>query len=261
MAVVGLLLVVAATYLFVRPVGRGKIPGSTSDTKEAESTDKPANKTGGATPETEKPDPESVPYTDTVRLQNVLDGDSLLLSSGEELRLIGVDAPEKDRPYADRARNLLRKWLSGDEEIGVAYGGEKRDRYDRILAYVYDLEEDGKPKDSPRFVNDELIRRGYARAFLHRDNPEKHDELVAAQKEAIQNGRGLFQHIPSGDEKRYLRFTKRYRFHRPDCSVFDEMDIDREDLAHPENHDWITSYETRRAALLDGLSPCRECNP
>ncbi|WP_346838151.1 thermonuclease family protein [Microbulbifer sp. SAOS-129_SWC] len=76
------------------------------------------------------------------RLQRVIDGDTLVLASGEHLRLIGVNTPElahrgrPAQPLAQTARHFTRDFLDGGD-IRIAYGRDRRDHYGRLLAHVY----------------------------------------------------------------------------------------------------------------------------
>jgi micrococcal nuclease len=73
---------------------------------------------------------------------------------------------------------------------------EERDRYGRLLAYVYRARDD-------LFVNLALVREGYAMALTVPPNVAHTDELVAAARAAREQGRGLWgrceaQAIPDG---------------------------------------------------------------
>ncbi len=73
----------------------------------------------------------------------VHDGDTLHLVGGKKVRLIGINTPEVARdnklaePYADEARDVLRKLFKADSRVGVQYGRERKDRYGRTLAHLY----------------------------------------------------------------------------------------------------------------------------
>jgi micrococcal nuclease len=93
----------------------------------------------------------------------VVDGDTVEISpaidSIEDLRLKGVDTPEsKDpdcgaQPHADEASAFTEAQLES-EEVEIEFDIEKKDRYGRLLAYVY-------PKDGELF-NETLLEEGYA---------------------------------------------------------------------------------------------------
>ncbi|MDA8106971.1 MAG: thermonuclease family protein [Nitrospiraceae bacterium] len=71
----------------------------------------------------------------------VIDGDSIVVSmsgQAEEIRLIGIDAPEMgQRPWGRKAREHLKEiLLRSSYRVSVAYDVEKRDKYGRLLAYI-----------------------------------------------------------------------------------------------------------------------------
>lgn len=94
----------------------------------------------------------------------VVDGDTLIANiDGKEeyVRLLLVDTPETKhskkeiQPFGSEASELMRIMFQEGDSIRLEYGTEKRDNYDRILAYIYT--EDG------RMFNKELLKRGLAR--------------------------------------------------------------------------------------------------
>ena len=84
--------------------------------------------------------------SERVSVRQVLDGDTLLLSDGRRVRLIGINAPELDdlgdwRQWAYQAQVALDAWISDSRGNVVIYPGqEKRDAYGRVLAYVSDVD-------------------------------------------------------------------------------------------------------------------------
>lgn len=124
------------------------------------------------------------------RVRHVIDGDTLVLDSGDKVRLIGIDAPEiENRKYGRRgeyfgeeARIYLRDLVEG-RDVRLEAGQEPRDRYGRRLAFLYldDL-----------LVNREMVRLGFADVF--RKFPFKgKEEFLRLESEAREAGRGLWQ--------------------------------------------------------------------
>ena len=120
----------------------------------------------------------------------VIDGDTLLLSNGERVRLIGVDTPELYHPlkpvqyFAKEASQFTRRMAEG-KSVRLEYDCRRRDRYGRLLAYVY--LEDGT------FLNAEIIKQGYGFAFTK--YPFKYlDDFRQYENEARRNERGLWKH-------------------------------------------------------------------
>lgn len=75
------------------------------------------------------------------RVEQALDGDSLRLADGRELRMIGINAPEfgrqgaPDETLAAAARDRVAA-LVEQRRVRLRYGPERHDRYGRTLAYV-----------------------------------------------------------------------------------------------------------------------------
>jgi micrococcal nuclease len=68
----------------------------------------------------------------------VIDGDTLLLSNGEYVRLIGVDTPETKHPeksveYFGKQACQFTKGMVEGKEVRLEYDQTRRDRYNRIL--------------------------------------------------------------------------------------------------------------------------------
>lgn len=119
---------------------------------------------------------EAAVYADVVR---VSDGDSITVKLGgkkEKIRLIGIDAPEiRQRPWGQMAKRHLIA-LVGRSSVKIETDVVKRDRYGRLLAYVWTS--DG------RFVNLELLRDGYAVLYTFPPNVNHVEDLRAAEAEA-----------------------------------------------------------------------------
>lgn len=82
-------------------------------------------------------------YDASVGIDYVIDGDTVILDSGEHLRLIGLDTPEIDHgggpsePGALAARDALRALLGGPGPYPLVYGRERRDHYGRLLGHLF----------------------------------------------------------------------------------------------------------------------------
>ena len=126
---------------------------------------------------------------DLVTVKRVIDGDTLLLSNRERVRLIGVDTPETKHPQKPVERfgkeaYLFTKRMVEDKEVRLEFDWQRRDKYGRLLAYVYLT--DGA------FLNAEIIKQGYG--FAYTKYPFKYlDEFRRYEKEAKENMRGLWK--------------------------------------------------------------------
>jgi len=125
---------------------------------------------------------------------HVVDGDTLDVRIGdteERIRLIGVDTPESVAPnrpvqcYGAEASAYLASLVPEGTEVRLERDAVARDQFGRLLAYVYRAEDD-------LLVNLALIEQGYADAVTYGDNEALYPELVAAEAEARDGGRGLW---------------------------------------------------------------------
>ena len=119
---------------------------------------------------------------DELRVAKVIDGDTITLENGEHLRYIGMDTPEKGRPYYGEAKRENER-LVGGKRVRLEYDVERTDRYGRTLAYVY---------VGDVFVNAELVRNGYAKIYTFPPNVKYYKTFLALQKDAREQKRGLW---------------------------------------------------------------------
>ena len=130
----------------------------------------------------------------------VHDGDTVSVSFGqrrEKIRLIGIDAPELfEEPWGKIVREHLRRLLGspkrrgylnpfGSTMVRIETDVEKRDRYGRLLAYVWT--KDGK------CVNVEMVRDGLAVLYTVPPNVKYADILRDAQREAKEARTGIWR--------------------------------------------------------------------
>ncbi|WP_416740520.1 thermonuclease family protein [Pseudomonas sp. NFX71] len=80
----------------------------------------------------------------SVAVQRVVDGDTVRLSDGRSVRMIGLNTPElgkqgrSDEPFAVAARKRLEALVAASEgRVGVLPGKESKDHYGRTLAHLY----------------------------------------------------------------------------------------------------------------------------
>ena len=130
---------------------------------------------------------------ETGRVVNVIDGDALVLDTGQSVRLVSIEAPAlypRDRPaepYAAESARILEDLVLG-RRVQLYYPGITRDRYDRALAHVVTI--DGAGPDV--WLNAEMLKRGGAWVRLYPDTAARGDELLRLEAEARANGTGLW---------------------------------------------------------------------
>jgi micrococcal nuclease len=127
----------------------------------------------------------------TARVERVVDGDTIVVrldGRSERVRYIGVDTPESVKPgvpvqcFAKAAAAENRRLVQG-RSVRLQYDAEARDRYGRLLAYVWrgDL-----------LVNAELVRLGYGKPLEIEPNVAHAAELRRLALAARRSHRGLW---------------------------------------------------------------------
>jgi micrococcal nuclease len=129
----------------------------------------------------------------SAQVLRVVDGDTIrvrLDGRTERVRYIGIDTPESVKPgtpvqcFAKRASAANAALVAG-RSVKLVGDVEHRDRYGRLLAYVY-REPDGA------FVNARLVQDGYARTMTIAPNVAHARELADLARAARREGRGLW---------------------------------------------------------------------
>jgi len=127
------------------------------------------------------------------RVTKIIDGDGLVLDSGQSVRLISITAPvlsPRDRPpepFSGESARILEDLALG-RRVKLFYPGLTRDRYDRALAHVMTVDASG----SPIWLNREMIARGAARVRLYGSTAALGQDLLALEAEARAEQRGLW---------------------------------------------------------------------
>lgn len=126
----------------------------------------PASDAGG-TPTTAGPVPDVAEQA--ARVDYVVDGDTLALTGGEHVRLVGIDTPERGEcGYEAASRAMARLVLH--QSLTLSSPVDDQDRYDRLLRYV-----DVGTGNNRTDVGLELIRSGLAVArYDSRDGYDRH---------------------------------------------------------------------------------------
>jgi micrococcal nuclease len=130
---------------------------------------------------------------DTVLVTRVIDGDTIELSTGEKVRYIGINTPEisgvdkMTRELGKKAKAYNEK-LVLHKEVLLEFDVEEKDKYGRLLAYVY-TDDDGV------LINAALVEAGFATVSFYPPNV-KHDEFfMTLENKARQKGRGLWGRV------------------------------------------------------------------
>lgn len=129
-------------------------------------------------------------------VSQVIDGDTVHVSIGgrkEEIRLIGVDTPETVHPtkpvqcFGPEASAHTKELLPKGSRVYLVRDVESRDRYGRLLAYLYRAEDN-------LFINNELVFNGWARPFPYPPNTTLETLFAASAHHAESQQLGLWGH-------------------------------------------------------------------
>ncbi len=139
---------------------------------------------------------------ETVFVARAVDGDTLKLSDGKRVRLIGVDTPElhysekllrdsrrtrrdiKDIQALGQRAAAFTKRLCEGKPVRIETDLRKTDKYGRLLAYIY--LEDGT------FVNGKILEEGYGQVMTIPPDVKYADYFLKLQREARESHKGLW---------------------------------------------------------------------
>ena len=169
----------------------------------------------------------TVCYAQTYTVERVVDGDTIELSNGEIVRLIGIDCLENEYSPAEATYlNVGKKWersskdveqakvaaeftkgLVEGKKVRIVFDVGKKDKYGRLLAYVYlqvcSFEQCGiwkavtpysklYPEGKYTMLNAEIIRDGYASPMTIPPNVKYAELFKKLYEEAREEGGGLW---------------------------------------------------------------------
>lgn len=136
--------------------------------------------------------PTATPSTEGLLVKSVIDGDTIELEDGTKIRYIGIDTPESVHPSKPvecfgKEAATKNEELVGGKRVRLEKDISETDRYDRLLRYAYvgDL-----------FVNDFLVRQGYANAVSFPPDVRYLEQFRQAEREARESKRGLWSSCP-----------------------------------------------------------------
>lgn len=120
---------------------------------------------------------------------HVVDGDTIDIERDVRIRLLGIDAPGRGECFYNESKAYLEELIEG-ETIRIEKDISGSDRYDRLLRYVYLVADN--PKDDDMFVQDALVRAGYANILPVAPDNRYRDLLSSAREEARKEERGMW---------------------------------------------------------------------
>ncbi|MBU1000480.1 thermonuclease family protein [Patescibacteria group bacterium] len=128
-----------------------------------------------------------------VFVSKVIDGDTIALESSKTVRFIGIDTPETVDPrrivgcFGKEASNEVKKLLTGKVVI-LQKDTSDTDKYGRLLRFIFLPLENGEIL----FVNDYLVREGFARAKNYAPDVKFKSRFAEAEIKAKEAKKGLW---------------------------------------------------------------------
>lgn len=122
---------------------------------------------------------------ETVTVTSVIDGDTIVIDTGQKVRYIGIDTPEVHpvlEAYGDEAWKVNRQLVEG-KEVRLVRDVSETDKYGRLLRYVYVDE---------IFVNARLVELGLAEAKGYPPDTKNQQHLEWLETIARESGRGMW---------------------------------------------------------------------
>jgi len=137
--------------------------------------------------------PDALQNGGTAQVVAVVDGDTVFLDDGRQVRLVGIQAPKlplgrpgfEKWPLADEAKSALED-LVLDRRVSLGFGGRSIDRHDRLLAHLFT--EDGT------WVQGALLTSGFARVYSFPDNRALVREMLVQERASREADRGIWSH-------------------------------------------------------------------
>ena len=128
------------------------------------------------------------------RVVEIVDGDTVVLDDGRQVRLVGTQAPKlplgrkgyKAWPLGLQSKSALSKLVAG-KMVTLRYGGLRQDRHGRQLAHLFVT-----TGDKPLWVQGEMVSTGFARTYSFSDNRACVRTLQKREAGARQAGLGIW---------------------------------------------------------------------
>jgi len=228
--IAGFLFSVIMAMVFVEPVEETakdidkpkqeqKVKSETKEEKQAAAAKKKADEEKKAKEQAEKEEQEKQEAAKkqeealasnlglvAVTVSRVVDGDTIELSDGSKVRLIGVNTPEsttRHEEYGKEASNYTSTKLTG-KKVWLQKDVSETDRYGRLLRVVW-LAIPSNVMDEneirTKMFNADLVLNGYAEPSTYQPDVKYSDYFVKFAREARDKNTGLWAYGDNGTTK------------------------------------------------------------
>jgi len=116
----------------------------------------------------------------------IIDGDTIEIETGERVRLICMDTPERGEPGYTEAAQYLQSLIL-NKEVKMVKDISEVGKYGRLVRYIYldDL-----------FVNEKMVLEGYAEVYPYHPDITLCPQIEEAEQEAKENEKGIWSKKP-----------------------------------------------------------------
>lgn len=151
-----------------------------------------------------------------LKVTRIIDGDTVVLSNGVHIRLIGIDSPEKNDCFANEATKLTSDLIL-NKNIILKTDIDDLDQYGRTLGYI--------STENDTLINQKLLEMGAGEYFLDNQNIKYQKEFIAAATVAHEQKVGMWKTCGPCDVKgNYDIHGTRY-YHLPSFRHYDQVVI------------------------------------
>lgn len=155
-------------------------------------------------------------YSQTTKVVRVIDGDTYVISSGEKVRMLGIDAPEMSTYFGNYAKQYLKHLIEGKTiRIQDDVMNQDKDRYGRLLRYTYLNNQD---------INLRMVCDGYAIAYT-RFKFSKKSSYSHCQSSATENKLGMW--ATKGTEKLFKQEKEKKKTKKKKADDEQPLDIEK----------------------------------
>lgn len=123
---------------------------------------------------------ENLDNIELVQVERVIDGDTVVVN-GTSVRMLGLNTPERGEKYYSDAKKYTES-LVMNKTVKIERRG--KDRYERELAYLFDIE-------TGKNINAEIVRKGYANYYFPDGHDNYYNLFVEAWEECILSNKNL----------------------------------------------------------------------
>ncbi|PJB99637.1 MAG: hypothetical protein CO077_00640 [Candidatus Nealsonbacteria bacterium CG_4_9_14_0_8_um_filter_35_12] len=134
----------------------------------------------------------------------IIDGDTIVVEGGNNVRILGIDADESGYPCYNEAKKRLEELIL-NKEVKLEKDVTDVDQYKRCLRYVFLADQN---------IGLELVKEGLAIARFYEPDLKYKEEISLAEKTAIENkigckwaGQKPAQLSPSSPSVKFENFT------------------------------------------------------